>query len=150
MYKPISLAILSGLAAAGLVLLNVPGETMDSDCLTTLGQQWADEWHRDQRLTEESARTYRGILRRESLIDDLLAERVSLDEVRCEFRIVNDESPACWFLVRLECRGGSDQQCLDRQIRTYLQARRAPHQQVSYERLVTHLRDLPQSGGDQP
>lgn len=152
MYKPMSLAIISGLVAAIVVLLCPLPDigTWDGE-LTERGPRLVDEWELDRRLDALSARTNAAIREREAVITELLEERVSLDRVRSEFRRRNDEIPVSWFSLRAAFPGCSDAQCVDLQIRNYLRARPlTPRQCAAHVRLVAELENLPQAEGEQP
>ena len=138
MNKPIFAAIFGGLAAAVLLLAYpLPAERIEAEGdITAIGQELVDEWQHSARLDAASLRTLDGIKQREAIIVEFREERVSLDEVRREFRRLNDLNPACWLSLRAAFRGCSDEQCLDRQIQTYLQARRlTPEERAAPERL---------------
>ena len=119
--------------------------------LPPLGHQLSDHLWESTDLDALSARTLDGINQRHTMIGELLQERVSLEQVRSEFRRLNDQNPGSWVSLRSAFRGCSDEQCLDLQIRNYLLASQPTlDQRARCERLVTELEKLRDAEGEYP
>jgi hypothetical protein len=150
MPKPILLALLCGLAGAALIFTYLPSPEPDQP-IFSVGVELVDDMQQDMRLRAESKRTLLAIYQRETIVADLLEERISLEDARREFHQLNDDSPTCWISLRATYRNDSDEQCLDFQLRKYVQNRRpTPERQATWDRIMARFEELPAPASDSP